>query len=1208
MQSLSTVRKVLTLAVVGALCIVAHAPLHAQTTSASVSGSVRDAQEAMLPGASVTLTSNTQGNVLSANTDAAGRFVFAYVRPDTYTLKISLEGFKTVERTPVVVNANDKFNAGILTLEVGQVTEVVTVVSRVTELQATSGERSFTLESKAIDSIAVNGRNFFGMVALVPGVVPGVQQDATEITSGPPTQASHFSVNGQRTNSNNMTMDGVANIDTGDNGGNMATTNLDSIAEFKVLTNSYQAEYGRAVGAQVQVVTKSGTQQFTGSAYWYGRRSDWNANTWLNNRAAAPAPLGSGAAVPMAEASRNEFGYTIGGPVYFGNFNKDKKKLFFFFSQEFQRRADPVGEQRVTVPTLLERRGDFSQSVSPTGAPANLIRDPQSGLPCTAADTRGCFQDGGVLGRIPQNRLYAPSLAALSIYPEPNVEGQTGFNYRSQAPSSQPRREELLRLDFHPNDNWHVLGRYMQNQDNRVLPYGVSWASGANVDTFQGHQNVPGYNWLVSATGILDRTTSLEVSVGSAHNSLDIGVGPEDNPLMFRSGTPNLSDLPMLYPGAVLDDAIPRFDWTGNSLNNPAGFYMHQNPFTNFNTTYDALANVTKIMGSHAVKVGVYFQRSLKDQSAFAPFNGRIDFGNNANNPFDTNNAYANAAIGTYNTFQQASQYAKPMWRYNNIEWYIQDNWKTTSRLTLDYGVRFYYVTPQYDASRIAGNFLPDGYDTAQAVRLYRPAMVNGVRVGQDPATGQTVNAAFIGRVVPNSGNRFNGSFQAGEGIDETLFSGSKFKLSPRFGFAYDITDRQTAVVRGAFAILYDRPQGNTVFDLINNPPGVQQQQLTWGRMQDLAGATPLNAPVALAPTEYEWDLPTVYQWNVGLQLKLPFDVTWDVAYVGSESRNLLLKRQINAVPYGARFLPENQDPTRGVPGGPALSNLPGGNALPDDFLRPYPGYGNINMWEFSATSNYKALQTSFNRRFQKGLMVGLNYTWSRAMGTQDNDYAGGRIDFRDQDYNYGILNINRPHNFVLNVIYQTPKVMDGPLGYLTNDWQISGVYRWMSGLPYPITVQFADGTGASNLTGSDGGQGLRPVLTGDPGSGNGSDPYRQINTSAFAPPQVGSIGNESDRLFLYGPPTNNLDLSLSKSFPLGSRRKIEVRVDAFNALNHTQFSNVNATVRFQSPSNPTITNLPYDANGNLVNPNGFGTVSAVRLPRQIQIVTRLVF
>ena len=284
------------------------------------------------------------------------------VRPDTYTLQAALQGFKTLERTNLVVNANDKL-----------VNRVVDARNRrgVRRSQRDeprdraanrSGERSFTLESETLKNIASNGRALFNFATLVPGTLSQTRGN-TELL-----QISDFTVNGQRPNSNNITIDGVSNIDTGDNGHNMATTNIDAVAEFKILTNAYQAEYGRAAGGQVQVVTKSGTQSFHGSGYWYGRRSEWTANSYLNKRETPE--------IPKPKTSRNDRGYTIGGPVSLGRFNPDKKKLFFFWSQEFQRRQDPaaLGVVQTRVPTALERRGDFSQSVDSSGNPFPYVR------------------------------------------------------------------------------------------------------------------------------------------------------------------------------------------------------------------------------------------------------------------------------------------------------------------------------------------------------------------------------------------------------------------------------------------------------------------------------------------------------------------------------------------------------------------------------------------------------------------------------------------------------------------------------------------------------------------------------------------------------------------------------------------------------------------------------------------------------------------
>lgn len=1170
------------------------APLAAQTTSASVSGTVKDTQGAVIPGATVTMTSSTQGTALTAVTDEQGNFFFAYVRPDTYTIKVALEGFQTVERTGLVVNANDRLAVDTIALSVGALSETVTVMGGTPDLSLRSGERAFTLEATAIQNIAVNGRSFFGLAGLVPGVVP---------TNDVPNQVSNFNANGQRANSNNMTVDGVANIDTGDNGGNMAQTNLDAVAEFKVLSSSYQAEYGRAVGAQVQVVTKSGGQHFSGSGYWYGRRSDWNANTWLNNRAGTKP----------ATSSRDDRGYTFGGPVYIPNtFNTHKNKLFFFWNQEFQRRKDPVNEQRVTVPTALERAGDFSQSVDANGNPYPYIRDyrlaqANAGWGCGPTDQRACFADGGVLGRIPANRLYAPTLAALKIYPAPNALGNVGHNYKSQTPGKQPLDQMMFRTDYMLTQDWRLTGRYMQHTNESNLPYGIGgWSIGGNIDTMNVVSDVPGRNVVLSTTGILSNTTSLEISFGRGHNSLDHFSTSET---LTRTGT-GLSAIPLLYPNAVQMDMIPRFQFGGGRIASAPDIRTHQAPFTNFNTTYDVVANLTKVMGRHALKAGFYYQKSLKDQSAFASHNGFYTFNNNTSNPYDSQHPFANAALGIYNTFEQASEFLKPKWRYTNYEWYLQDNWKQNERLTLDYGLRFYYLTPQWDVSLKASNFLADKFAPAQAVRLFRPAVIGGTRVGYDAATGTVVNSAYIGRIVPGSGDRFQGTFQGGKGIDETLTDGNKFRVSPRLGFAYDLTGQQTFVARGAFGVYYDRPQGNQVFDLVTNPPGMQVSQLQWGLVSEIGGgATGYSAPVNLNPNVFNWKLPTVYQWNLGVQMRLPANFTLDVAYVGSESRNLLQFRNLNAIDYGVAYTAAAQDPTRGqnCSGCSTPSTTPGGNALPQDFLRPYQGYGNIRLWEFGAYSNYKALQTSITRRFQRGLMFNVHYTRSEAKGTLGGDWDYARIDGKDKEANYGPLSFNRPHVFVASFVYQSPDVTTSLLRYLVNDWQLSGNYRWMTGTPYNAGFSIP-GYGNVNLTGSYT-EGARIALTGDKISkGSSSDPYNQFNVNAFTAPSVGSIGLESPRYTMTNPAINNLDLSLAKSFGFGGHRKFEIRLDAFNALNHTQFSGVNSTLNFASLTDRTITNLPYDAAGNLVRTNGVGTISGVRPPRQLQLMTRFSF
>src|SRR6185295_3241907 len=346
-----------------ALLVLTALPAAAQTTAGGVAGSVHDEQGAAIPGATATLTSDTRGTVLSAAMNRSGEFVFATVPPDTYTLSVKADGFKSVERRNVVVNANDKLSVGTLVLTLGGVTETVSVSAETTPLQTQSAERSYAVEGQVIQNVAMNGRDFFGFAFLAPGVVVNGQPTPTGQASN------NMSANGQRPSTNNVTIDGVTDIDTGNNGGPMVAISLDSIQEFKILTSNYQAEYGRSVGAQVSAVTKSGGRDFHGSAYALRRNSDMNANTWLNNK--------NTPATPVPPLENRDLGYTLGGPIYIpGKFNTEKNKLFFFLSQEYQHRLNAqISPQRVRVPTALERAGDFSQTRDSAGALFPYIRD-----------------------------------------------------------------------------------------------------------------------------------------------------------------------------------------------------------------------------------------------------------------------------------------------------------------------------------------------------------------------------------------------------------------------------------------------------------------------------------------------------------------------------------------------------------------------------------------------------------------------------------------------------------------------------------------------------------------------------------------------------------------------------------------------------------------------------------------------------------------
>ncbi|MEO5823035.1 MAG: carboxypeptidase regulatory-like domain-containing protein [Vicinamibacteraceae bacterium] len=1160
----------------------------AQSTRGSVAGTVRDGQGAAVPGATVELTSPRRNDTQVTTANEAGDFVFLNLLPDNYNLKVTMDSFKTVEQSNVVLNAADRLSVGVITLELGAVSETVNVTTRVVEVQSRDAARNFSVDSAAIENLAVNGRDPLLLARLAPGIA-----DASAGTG--------MNVNGARDNTTNYTVDGVSNLDTGNNGV-LGSINLDAVEEFKILTNAYAAEYGRSSGAQISLVTKSGGRDYRGSAYGYRRQESFNANSFINNRERGRALQTDPASrVGLKAINRQtDLGFTVGGPVPLGGYNKDKNRLFFFFAFENQRRfTPPANPNRVKVPTDLERQGDFSQSVDNNNALFNLIKDYQTGLPCTATNTSGCFQDGGVLGRIPANRLYAPGMAILNAYPKPNASG-AGYNYESQVAVQIDRREEIFRADWQASSAWRVYGRYFENSNNAgtgVGPYG-SFVLGANVPLTNVSDIRPVYNLSLSATGVISPTLFFETTFGTGHNSIFIH---DADGTWTRSGL-GVSALPVLYPDAVQDDYPPQINLGGRFGTSP-NIGSNNAPFYNFNTTYDFLANLTKVWGRHTSKFGVYAQKSLKDQSGFGANNGNINFSNDTANPFDTGYSAANAAIGVFNTFQQASVYPIGEYRYWNVEWYLQDNWKVNDRLTLDYGLRFYWVQPQHDVAGLTSNFAPELFNQSDAVRLYRPAIVNGTRVAQDPVTGQTLPAALIGRIVPQSGSLTNGIGQGGQnGVPDRLIEDNGVLFAPRFGMTYDITGNQSFIFRLGGGVFYDRYEGNIAFDEIVNPPTTFEPRITWGRLQEIDPASALLAPSNLNAMQLAGNIPTTYSFNMGFQKKLPGGMIWDIAYVGSLQNHLPRRVNANAVPYGATFAPQNQDTTL-----PASSN-PGQTALAQDFLRPYLGYGNINLRLFDANANYHGLQTQIDRRFANGLFLNANYTFSKALDTQDGNGDFSRIDGFDKQANYGPAGFDRRHIVNLNWVYQVPKMETAGvlLGGLVNNWQISGGYRLESGLPYGLGWS-VNGVGNRNITGSDT-EGSRIVITGDPGSGHSDDPYQQVAQGIYAPAAVGSIGLESGRNYLNRAPLNNVDLSLEKGFGLGGRRRLAFRVDAFNVLNHTQFDAVANNIQFTSLTNLTPVNLPYNAAGELVRTNGFGSVTSVRSPRVLQLLARFQF
>ena len=1160
-----------------------------QSISGSMAGRIVDQQGAVVANASVTVTDPDKNVTSNIKTGDNGTFNFSALQPGTYNLTVEITGFKKLERNSIPLNAEDKLALGDLPMQVGAVTETLEVSAQAALVQSESAERSATINSRQMENIEVNGRNPLDMTKLIPGVV-----ETSSFQVGGVGGLSGVQVNGNRGTSNQLTINGIGDIDTGANGSQNVTVSLDSMSEFKVLSGTYQAEYGRNAGAQIALVTKSGTDQFHGSGYFYHRHEDLNANTWYNNSRGTQRGL----------YRYNDPGYTIGGPVYIPKLlTKTKDKLFFFWSEEWQQQLVPNTPRNVTLPTAQERQGNFSQTVDGNGKHVT-IKDPLTGQPFA----------GNI---IPSSRLYAPGVALMNLFPLPNVSGQVGYNYTSQISGQTPRREDLLRVDYNVTQNIRVFGHFIKNTQPVVAPYG-SFVLGINVPVAPINDPSPGYSFAGGMTWILNPTTTNEFNLGMTHNSIDI---TQIGSTLTR--TTSGINLPLLYPSAVQDDYIPGFAFTGgsNMANGPDFTSVRDAPFHNFNTSIDMSDNVTKVVGTHTVKFGGYLQRSRKDQSSFGSNNGFYNFADTSNNPNDTGYGYSNAALGVYQSFDQATAYINGMYRYYNVEGFLQDTWKVTPRLTLDYGLRVSWYQPQYDASLQASTFVLSAWNPAQAPRLYQPALRNGVRSAFDPVTGETLPAYDIGLEVPNTGNPYNGILQAGRGINKYLQPTTHPQWGPRFGMAYDVTGKQNIVIRTGGGIYYDRYQGNRVFDSVRNPPEGLDPVFNNGFASNINPANIRLSPPTVYATDPTAKIPTTYMYQFSIQTRLPWEMLLDTGYVGTQGRHLQDNRNLNPVAYGATFLPQNQDPTLANP-----NALRGTTALNQNLLRPLTGYNVINLYESAATSNYNALQVSLNKRATTGLFFGISYTWSKVMTNATSDTSYVRADGLTRQADYAPANFDRTQVFAANYVYNLPKVKPGPSFFhaVTNGWQLSGVTQAYTGAPFTpkVTISGVDSTAITgNYVANAYSEGGRVGVIKGCNVYSGSDnPFNRLNTACFTAPQPGSLGLESGLNWLRAPGLINFDMSLQKEFAVKERLRFQFRVDAFNVFNHPNFTVLNSIISFSGAyPNVAVANAPYNSAGKLVNQNGFGTVGTTNgidsntavlpaPPRILQLVVRLQF
>jgi hypothetical protein len=1143
------------------LAVLFSAPICAQmTVTGMIGGTVMDPSGTAVPNAKITLISESTKQIREASSGDSGSFNLVAVLPGTYTIRAEHAGFRTFERTGIVVTANERIALGQLQLQVGSVNETITVAAQSAHVETDTAEASAEITSNQISTLTARGRDIVSMMRTIPGVSYQADQDSAGGSYG----TSSPSIRGANANMNILAVDGVVSNDMGTPSVFSSVTTMDAIGEVKIVLNSYRAEYAGNGGTVVMIVSKSGGTEFHGNGYYYGRNEALNANDFFNNRNAIKRP----------EYRYNTMGFSLGGPIYIpGKFNTSKTKLFGFYNFEQLIDRIPGTLTNYMMPTALERQGNFSQTVDTTGKliPVNDPLNNHIAFP------------GNI---IPASRLDPNGLALLKILPQPNfinpaITGNT-YNDQIQEIQVQPKRSQLFKIDYVPTDKdrFWVRGKtWLSTQQ------GYAVAAGAKPTGFFGQCYCFSEEGIAAGwTHIFSPAMVNELTAGVRRNHE--GWKPYGNPLstVLRSAIGFTAG--QWYPSSNPDGIIPRV--TFGISNAPDITFDDRFLKNGTDFTFSFNDNLTWTHGAHTIKAGMDVYRIREYEGERSLFDGTYTFSKDTNNPLDTNWAFANAALGVFDSYTESNARYGANERQAIVEWFAQDTWKVTRRLTLDYGARFTWANQMYPHYAGQQSVLALGlYNPAQAPVFYQPTLGPGnVRMAQNPLTGALLPQAYVGFFVPGTGNPANGGVLSGaSNYPRGFVNQQPVHFGPRVGFAYDVFGNGKTAIRGGIAILYN-PRFSVWSPTTENPPAILSPIAYYGTIGTLLQTSGVLGPSNTNAFQVNAKTPRNYNASFDIQQDLGHSLLLDVSYATVLGRDLQQNYNINVVPYGSEFLPQNTDPTTKKP-------------LPDNFFRPYPGYANITYYANTFTSNYHALLVSVNRRFANGLRFGMSYAYSKYMDQSTTTCPSGAVGSCSlplyqnlRTYAYGVDPADLTHNATFNFSYDLPaasKLLPNPVIRLAFDhWSLSGIGQIATGQPVALSFSTTDGT---NLTG--GGDGQRVDVVGNANAG--SRTFSQwFNTAAFARPGVNDRGN-AGKYVVRNPGVNNWDLALSKNFPVKSeKRYVSLRWEAYNAFNHTQYASINTAARFD----------PAGAQTNAL----FGTVISTRAARVMQGSLRFTF
>ncbi|PYR58672.1 MAG: TonB-dependent receptor, partial [Acidobacteria bacterium] len=1070
------------------------APAAAQLDRGQISGTIKDAQGAVVPGATVTVTATATQIPRTAVSDATGFFTFPNLSAGRYEVSAELQGFKKVLRQNIQLDAAGSLTLDF-TLQPGALTEEVTVTAESPRLQTDVALRK-TIESKDIEQLSFNGRNPIGVVGLKPGVIGGSfnNYSFSDLGNG------GFTINGSRSDENNITVDGATAIRTRSSGAIVGIQDVDALQEVQVLTGNYMPEYGRASGGQIRMVTKSGGNRFTGSGSYYLRDEHLQANTWARNRSTNPTDRAG-----AAPFNYKQYGYAVGGPI-------KKDKLFFFGAQEWVNFFQ-VQTNTATVPTAKMRQGDFSELLDPANGyfnGAQVIRDPLTGLPFV----------GNV---IPSNRFSANGVALLNAYPLPTPgfrQGRDNVILNSENPQDQ--RKDNLRIDYRLNNNNTFTYRYGK----------YSWTA---VDAFRGtfpyartDWDRPNKNQTASWTSTIRNNLLNEFAYTYSLDQVFIKVF-RGTDLFLRSKYG--INYPYIFPdNKEIPDKIPTIT-IDNFTELDGGPYpsSSEGPIHTFSNA------TTWVRNRHTFKGGIVMEYSGEDD--FDQINVQAIPGstNNQNGRFEFRNSgsartglgIADMALGLFTNYGEIGQRARTNWRALATDLFVQDSWKPTSALTIEGGFRYVLWPPWYSTTNNIATFDPRYYDTAN----------QGVI---DPASGRLISGPrYNGIVLPGSGFPSGASNLVvyNDPAVKALFRGAprgfaethKNVFEPRLGAAYSMNEK--TIVKVSAGVFHNRVTLNDSMLLGGNPPFQPQVSVSNGSADSPGAGGAASLPFSMTAIDPVFKHPTAYMWSGGVQREMPFGFVLDVAYVGRRGLYLQRERNIN------QLLPGT------VQANPTINSAA---------LRPYKGYGTIRLSENAGSSKYNSLQISADRRYRNGFKFGAAYTLGKSTDNASNKRDVLFNSYDDSGFR-GPSSFDRRHVLTFYYIYDLPwmREQNTLMSRVLGGWQVTGATFIRTGTPLWVTrTDDTAGVGDSfsqpwNLVG-DPKANANGRLSGGVVGGVAQDQNFWFNPAAYARPAAGTFGN-SPRNNMYGPMSQQWDIALFKNIPVYHAQTVQFRAEMFN-------------------------------------------------------------